>query len=157
MNSYWDLVFLCVYAAIVGLSKLRCKCSALLKLTLQVAHQIFRRYETYSVPFHSAVLIGPPAIIGAVLWSLNCLPEIPALGVVSLLYGTYLGVLGVSVIAYRLAPWHPLGGFPGPVAFRTSKLWMAACAAAGRECFVVKALHEQYGDVVRTGECCAGG
>ncbi|KAI1783878.1 high nitrogen upregulated cytochrome P450 monooxygenase 2 [Ganoderma leucocontextum] len=132
MNPYWDLVLLCVYAAIG-------------------AHQVFRRYETYSVAFHSALLIGPPAIIGAVLWTLDCLPEMPALDVVILLYGTYLGVIGASVVAYRLAPWHPLSGFPGPVAFRTSKLWMAACAAAGRECFVVKALHEQYGDVVRTG------
>ena len=56
----------------------------------------------------------------------------------------------MSVLVYRLGPWHPLAGFPGPVAFRTSKLWMAACAAAGRECFVVKGLHEQYDDVVRT-------
>ncbi|PIL32204.1 cytochrome P450 [Ganoderma sinense ZZ0214-1] len=133
MNAYWDLVLLCVYAAIV-------------------AHQIFRRYETYSIAFHSVMLIGPPAIIGAVLWTLDCLPvEMPALGVISLLYGTYLGVLGVSIVAYRLGPWHPLASFPGPVAFRTSKLWMAGCAAAGRECFVVKALHEEYGDVVRTG------
>ena len=104
-----------------------------------------------SVPFHSAILSGPPATLGAVLWTLKCLPvEMPASGVISLLYGTYFGALGVSVVAYRLGPWHPLAGFPGPVAFRTSKLWMATCAAAGRECFVVKGLHEQYGDVVRT-------
>ena len=123
-----------------------------------MAHQIFRRYETYSVPSHLAILIGPPAIIGAVLWTLKCLPvEMPASGVIFLLYGTYFGALGVSVVGYRLGPWHPLAGFPGPMTFRTSKLWMAACAAAGRECFVVKGLHEQYGDVVRTGECCAGG
>ena len=157
MNSYWDLVLLCVYAAIVRLSKFSRQCSVLLiESILQVAHRIFRRYETYSIHFHLAILISPPATIGVVLWSLNCLPEIPAFGVVSLLYGTYLCALGVSVITYRLSPWHPLGEFPGPVGFRTSKLWMAACAAAGRECFVVKALHEQYGDVVRTGERYAG-
>ncbi len=156
-SSYWDLILLCVYAAIVRFVKLPCQYFTLLKSTLQVAQQVFRRYETYSVAFHSALLIGPPAIIGAVLWALSCLPKMPALGVILLLYGTYLGALAASVVAYRLGPWHPLAGFPGPVVFRTSKLWMAGCAAAGRECFVVKALHEQYGDVVRTGECCAGG
>ncbi|TBU25227.1 high nitrogen upregulated cytochrome P450 monooxygenase 2 [Dichomitus squalens] len=122
-----------------------CACAAL------VAHQVFRRHETYSIAFHWALLLGLPVALGLVLWILYSPTEMSTPRAAVLLYGFYLGVLGGSIVSYRLGPFHPLANFKGPLAYRITKLSMAVWAATGSECFVVKALHDKYGDVVRTG------
>lgn len=101
--------------------------------------------------FHFVLLLGFPGVLGVAWWLLDSCPELSSPGGAGLFYGCYLGILGGSIVVYRVGPFHPLARFKGPLAFRISKLWMAAWAAAGSECFVVKALHDKYGDVVRTG------
>lgn len=44
---------------------------------------------------------------------------------------TYLSSLGLSIIAYRVSPWHPLAKYPGPVLARVTKWWMAYWIANG--------------------------
>ncbi|KAI0265869.1 high nitrogen upregulated cytochrome P450 monooxygenase 2 [Gloeopeniophorella convolvens] len=64
---------------------------------------------------------------------------------------SYYGLIILYTIVYRLSPWHPLAKHPGPVLARVSKLWSAMISAQGKQHIYYKNLHEQYGDVVRTG------
>lgn len=52
---------------------------------------------------------------------------------------------------YRVSPFHPLSHIPGPFAARLSSLWLTYHAWIGDEASLTKALHERYGDIVRTG------
>ena len=66
---------------------------------------------------------------------------------------TYLAALLASVVLYRLAPFHPLAKYPGPLGARISKFWMAAIGVGGRSHVYIKLLHEKYAsDVVRIGQ-----
>ena len=111
-----------------------------------MAHQIFRRYETYSIPAHFALLFGPPVLASALL------PLYSTVNALVLCHLTYLGVLSASVILYRLSPWHPLARYPGPLGAKLSKWWMACISLSGYEHLYIYRLHEKYGDVVRFGE-----
>ncbi|KAJ7577377.1 cytochrome P450 [Mycena floridula] len=64
---------------------------------------------------------------------------------------TFLLSLSVSIIAYRLSPFHPLAEYPGPVFARISKWWMAYQIGTGRRHLIHRKLHEQYGAWVRIG------
>ena len=55
------------------------------------------------------------------------------------------------MVTYRLSPFHPLARVPGPLPFKVTKIWMASWCAMGMESRLITALHEEYGDVVRTG------
>ncbi|RDX42087.1 cytochrome P450 [Lentinus brumalis] len=114
---------------------------------LQVAHQIFRKYETYNIAVHTALLFGPPTLIIAFVsvsrWSL--------LHTVLVLYPTYLATLATSIVIYRLSPLHPLARYPGPIGCKMSKLHLATICVPGYQHKYIKALHDRYGDVVRIG------
>ncbi|GME27456.1 Glycoside hydrolase protein [Neofusicoccum parvum] len=71
----------------------------------------------------------------------------------SLSSGTALFTLGLvgSMLVYR-AFFHRLRRFPGPLAARLSKLYMVRLSAKNLQLHLeLKRLHEEYGDVVRTG------
>ncbi|KAF9254065.1 cytochrome P450, partial [Marasmius fiardii PR-910] len=59
--------------------------------------------------------------------------------------------LTASTITYRLSPYHPLADIPGPKMFKMSKLWRAYICWKGDQHRVLKALHDEYGTIVRTG------
>jgi hypothetical protein len=59
--------------------------------------------------------------------------------------------LSVSVVGYRLSPFHPLAAYPGPVLCRVSRLWATAIVLGGKQHMKSHQLFERYGDVVRTG------
>lgn len=44
----------------------------------------------------------------------------------------FLVGLSVSIVVYRLGPWHPLADYPGPVLAKLSKLWMGYCIVDGK-------------------------
>ncbi|TBU40615.1 cytochrome P450 [Dichomitus squalens] len=60
-------------------------------------------------------------------------------------------VLILSTLIYRLSPVHPLCKFPGPLWRRISMIGPAYSATNGRIPQDVRSLHDQYGDIVRTG------
>ena len=66
-------------------------------------------------------------------------------------YGIYIASIATSVVAYRLSPLHPLALYPGPTKYKLSKLVWAYETTLGDSHYRLKALHERYGDVVRTG------
>ena len=52
----------------------------------------------------------------------------------------YLSVLSISVIVYRISPWHPLASFPGPKPAATTKWWMVyrIISKGGRHLYLQK-------------------
>ncbi|KAI0355826.1 high nitrogen upregulated cytochrome P450 monooxygenase 2 [Trametes cingulata] len=112
----------------------------------QVAHQIFKRYETYSIPFHLSLLLLPPALASTLSHNTE-----NALRSVCFSFGTYLGTLALAVFAYRASPFHRLARFPGPFLCRLSKFYMAGIGFGGRQYLYIKKLHGRYGDIVRIG------
>ncbi|KAI9069564.1 cytochrome P450 [Trametes sanguinea] len=111
-----------------------------------LAHQIFKRFEPDSILAHFALVLLPPALFSYLLAAhISLAKAIPAA------FGTYWTALLLSVVAYRLSPWHPLARYPGPAYLKVSKLPLTWVASRGRQHKFIKALHEQYGDAVRTG------
>ncbi|KAI0711780.1 high nitrogen upregulated cytochrome P450 monooxygenase 2 [Cerioporus squamosus] len=116
-----------------------------------VGHQIFRRRETYSILSHAAILFAPPITVAVWLW-LATLIQWTFQDALRACLGTYLTTLVLSVLAYRLSPFHPLAQYPGPVWRRISMLGPALHSTRGTTSRYMKQLHDHYGDVVRIGE-----
>lgn len=57
----------------------------------------------------------------------------------------------LSVVLYRISPFHPLWRYPGPFWCRTTKFWHATLAATGEQPRYLQHLHDRYGEVVRFG------
>ncbi|RPD52782.1 cytochrome P450 [Lentinus tigrinus ALCF2SS1-7] len=114
---------------------------------MQIVHQIFRRYETYSLLVHALLLFGPPMLVATGTHS----GSFPTFGFLLSCFSTYIATLSLSILVYRLSPLHPLSKYPGPFWCRTSKLWHACLAYSGEQHKYLQALHERYGDVVRIG------
>ena len=109
----------------------------------QAAHQVFRKYETYNIGVHAAILFAPPILLTLVVDS----PQ-------STLFGnfvTFLTTLVLSVLVYRVSPIHPLARYPGPIGCKLSKFWLGFASLPGFQHQYIKSLHERYGDVVRIG------
>ncbi|KAI0667857.1 cytochrome P450 [Trametes maxima] len=64
---------------------------------------------------------------------------------------TYLLALVFTTTVYRLSPWHPLAGYPGPLLCRISSLWLVAVSSTGKRHLIVDRLHAKYGPFVRVG------
>ncbi|OBZ68837.1 hypothetical protein A0H81_11384 [Grifola frondosa] len=111
-----------------------------------IAHLLFKRYETYSIAAHFFLLITPPAVGVILLKNQSAL-----LNAIVISFTSYLSALTLSVVLYRLSPFHPLAKYPGPVINKISKLWMAWLARTGKQHLYTQQLHDYYGDVVRTG------
>ncbi|KAI0761269.1 high nitrogen upregulated cytochrome P450 monooxygenase 2 [Trametes elegans] len=111
-----------------------------------VSHQLFRRFETYSIARH-ALLILVPILVGFELLGTTSPPLFAALASTF----TFLATLLSSVVIYRLSPFHPLARYPGPLGCRLTKFWMACIGYTGRQHLYIRDLHERYGDVVRIG------
>lgn len=112
-----------------------------------LCHFVFKRYEPTNPLSHLGLLVVVPAIL-TILFLPNASTFTRAFGCVYLLY--YSTVL-VSVIVYRLSPWHPLARYPGPIPCRISKFWMVWTSRDGKQHIYYSRLHQTYGDVVRIG------
>ncbi|PIL28306.1 cytochrome P450 [Ganoderma sinense ZZ0214-1] len=128
--------------------------TTVLSISALLVHQIFRKYETFSLPFHAFLLLVPPAIV----WH-NCMSSAstgtgwPTAFDLAFCYAWYTGALATSVVVYRLSPFHPLHrlGYPGPVLCRTSMIWHAIRTNGGKQMEYLRSLHDMYGDIVRIG------
>ena len=118
--------------------------------SFQLVHQIFRKYETFSIPLHGFLLLAPPTIACICLGSAEA--GWPTVSDLVFCYASYLGILAMSTVAYRLSPFHPLREYPGPFWCRTSMIWHMARTMHGKQMEYLRSLHDTYGDVVRVGE-----
>lgn len=65
----------------------------------------------------------------------------------------YWSLLALLTLIYRLSSFHPLAKYPGPFLHRISKLRIVHTYSQGGLHKHFQKLHQQYGDVVRVGEC----
>lgn len=143
---------LIVIWALVNISRhlaVQAKCYFDLENIFQITHLYFRKY-TFAPPhvfYTLGYLLAAPALL-----SIPCIYSFSAIWRVILAsYSlSYSSLLAITVL-YRIAPFHPLGRFPGPMLARVSKFWGLRIAAGGKQHLVYKALHDTYGPIVRVG------
>ncbi|KLO05397.1 cytochrome P450 [Schizopora paradoxa] len=83
------------------------------------------------------------------MWQLEFLNLQPS--IIFKCYLEFYAFLSLSIISYRLSPFHRLYSFPGPLICRVTKLWVAYIAYSGQYHRYLKELHDTYGDFVRVG------
>jgi hypothetical protein len=105
---------------------------------------MFNRLEPRRPIYHFCLLVVVPLSLSWYLVQNN------VLGII-FTSATYITTLLVATALYRLSPFHPLARYPGPTIGKLSKFWLARIALSGKQHTYYKALHEQYGDVVRVG------
>ncbi|KAJ3988632.1 cytochrome P450 [Lentinula detonsa] len=66
-------------------------------------------------------------------------------------FSVYYTTLIFCTTAYRLSCWHPLAAYPGPLACKLSKLYMAYISQKEKQHLYLYNLHQKYGDIVRIG------
>ncbi|KAJ6630962.1 cytochrome P450 [Mycena sp. CBHHK59/15] len=110
-------------------------------------HLIFNRFEPKSLPTLATLLVLPPLVLSPLL-DPHAQAKLTAISI-SLL--TYIATLAVSVVIYRLSPFHPLASYPGPILCKISKLRWAWIAMGGKQHLYYQELHRKYGSVVRIG------
>ncbi|KAF5366924.1 hypothetical protein D9757_010825 [Collybiopsis confluens] len=109
-------------------------------------HGFFKTFEPegFAVVASIAALILQPLLLS--LYAHTATP--------SSILNTYLiffTVLPLSIVLYRLSPFHPLAKIPGPWIFKVSKFWLVYIRLTGRHHLVYKELHDKYGPFVRIG------
>ncbi|KAH9940216.1 high nitrogen upregulated cytochrome P450 monooxygenase 2 [Epithele typhae] len=115
-----------------------------------LAHQVLRRYEPRTPLHHaSCLLLAPTTISVAIILNPQCTRTL--VHTFLLVFPLYISTLVVSIVIYRLSPFHPLARYPGPIPARVSMFWMAVVSTSGDQHKYIKSLHDRYGDVVRTG------
>jgi hypothetical protein len=112
-----------------------------------ILHQVFRRTEPKMIVLYHAV----PVLLSPLLCSL---PRKFILGRYQILatdaiicFTSWIG----SIVFYRLSPFHPLSGIPGPKYLRISKIINAWVYSGGEQHKVFLKLHQKYGPIVRVG------
>ena len=68
----------------------------------------------------------------------------------TLVCGTYAAALYTSIVVYRLF-FHQLRKFPGPAFAKVTKFWHFFKVLDSKNYLLLEKLHQQYGDIVRTG------
>lgn len=70
-----------------------------------------------------------------------------------LAFTTFYSALLGSIVLYRISPFHPLAGYPGPILAKVTKLYAVRVMSTGKNHLYHKELHERYGPYVRVGRC----
>ncbi|KAL5498761.1 hypothetical protein ACEPAH_2116 [Sanghuangporus vaninii] len=113
-------------------------------------HAIYKHYEPDAslLPVHFLLLIVIPALPSA-----SFLPHFQgsAEAAISCAYLLFYLALIMSIVLYRISPWHSLAKYPGPFLAKITKFWGAFTMAKGKNHIVLKKLHEKYGPYVRIG------
>ncbi|KAK7464844.1 hypothetical protein VKT23_006049 [Stygiomarasmius scandens] len=120
---------------------------AILIMSVAASHFWLRNFEP---PSHSYAPFFAVALVPA-LFAYSLLDKFSPYMAVPLAYVLFYTSLGVSVITYRLSPFHPLANYPGPLIARISKLWTVWKAFDGKLPQYYQCLHAHYGPIVRTG------
>lgn len=114
---------------------------------------MFNRWQPRS-PFFPALytVVGAPVLLLVFAGNFSISSLVAA-------YAAYVATLCLSIVLYRLSPFHPLAQFPGPALRKVTKLTSVQSTFSGRHHLIVKELHDRYGPIVRTGKvssCAAG-
>ncbi|KLO12996.1 high nitrogen upregulated cytochrome P450 monooxygenase 2 [Schizopora paradoxa] len=125
------------------------ECVALIVSWALITHLYFRKY-TFAPP-HVFYTLGY-LLVSPSLLSIPCIYAFSSVWRSLLISYTlsFVSLLAITVL-YRIAPFHPLGNYPGPILARVSKFWAFWVAKGGKQHLVYKSLHETYGPIVRVG------
>ncbi|KAJ7625445.1 cytochrome P450 [Mycena rosella] len=110
-------------------------------------HIIFNRLEPHNPLVFTSLLVLPPLVLSAFLGTYGN----SIFMTIGISFLTYLTTILASVVLYRVSPFHPLASYPGPLAYKITKLWLAGNALGGKQHLIIQDLHQRYGDVVRVG------
>ena len=129
-------------------------------------HRFFQKFEPQSPGVCAFLLLIIPLVVSGVFVQ----GASSVLGPLFRTYAVFYTSLVLSVISYRLSPFHPLAKYPGPVLAKVSKLWFvstdermikrlvpmihrfkAHLGWQGKQHIHYRNLHKKYGDVVRVG------
>lgn len=113
----------------------------------QFNHLIFHYREPKSPIIPTFVLLIEPA---ALLLGSSTVSTV-SIWTIAAVYLTFFITLVLSIIFYRLSPFHPLAEYPGPRLSKITKLYGMWISWTGHQHVVNKALHDKYGPFVRTG------
>lgn len=106
-------------------------------------HLLLHNFEPSDAVTALIVIVLGPAILFVPSFRLDCY--------IIATYAVYLSSLAFSVLLYRISPFHPLAGIPGPFWLKFSKISGMWMSYTGKMHVIVKDLHDIYGPVVRTG------
>ncbi|KIJ45960.1 hypothetical protein M422DRAFT_29605 [Sphaerobolus stellatus SS14] len=117
-----------------------------------LSHLLFNRIEPRNPFVISLILLGQPLLLQT-LFAFTQELTFPTLffQTFPLITIIHLLSLSLSVIIYRLSPFHPLAKYPGPVICKITKFWTYERIRKGDRHRYFQALHAQYGPFVRTG------
>jgi hypothetical protein len=96
------------------------------------------------------LLLGIPTLLSKLLVS-----HYGLLRGIALTFVVYHTTLLFSIVLYRTSPAHPLARYPGPLSAKITRIYWAWIAVEGHQHRRLAEMHEQYGDIVRIGECSA--
>lgn len=112
---------------------------------------IFRRLAALDFDLAVKLLVGIPIVFLVGVWQLGLLPL--RLPIIIGCFVRFYAFLSLSIVSYRLSPFHRLYAFPGPPVCRITKLWIVYIVYRGQYHKYLKELHNKYGDFVRVGRC----
>ncbi|KAJ7633031.1 cytochrome P450 [Roridomyces roridus] len=113
--------------------------------TFELHHIYFHKFEPRSAKIPLLLLLVEPGALVLIFGGPISLRQL------LLSYTLFWSSLSLSIVLYRLSPFHPLAQYPGPAISKVSKLWGATVAASGKQYLYLKELHDTYGPYVRTG------
>ncbi|KAL0576546.1 hypothetical protein V5O48_005438 [Marasmius crinis-equi] len=115
-------------------------------------HLYFKRYELLRTNvIHTALVLFFQPGLFALLQVLPSSTSKLSLSTILISYLLFFASLASSIVLYRISPLHPLANIPGPLIFKTTNLWRVYICWSGLQHHTLKALHDQYGSIVRTG------
>ena len=115
---------------------------------VQSAHLIFNRLEPRDAGSLGFLTVGFPAVLSVVLRPQG----VSILSSVLSSYAVYLSSLVLSVVVYRISPFHPLAKYPGPLFLKISRFSAWVVVMGGNQHRYYHSLHQRYGPYVRTGK-----
>ncbi|KAL4246840.1 Cytochrome P450 superfamily protein [Abortiporus biennis] len=115
-----------------------------------IVYFVFKRVEPAVVSVWTGLLGLLPASLSYV-YHLMVVPRATMLQSVAVTFALFYFTLLLAILFYRLSPFHPLSGYPGPRVCKASKIRFALKARTGHQHLYLQCLHDTYGDIVRIG------
>jgi hypothetical protein len=113
-----------------------------------LSHSLFNRREPSPRSFLTSLVA---LTAGTFLYIGRSLPLVDGVLATLQLLAVYLATLAASIALYRLGPFHPLAGVPGPPLAKLTQLYTTAYVTRGTTRLQIRRLHQVYGDIVRIG------